>query len=204
MDQRTKPAPRLAPLPPDHSPELKETFEQYRKTLGFIPNSVLIMQRKPKMVKGLAQLLAAIWEPDGAVDRGFKRLVAHVASRSAGCQYCMAHTAGGALVFGVDEKKVSAVWDYPTSPLFTAGERAALDLALSAGAVPNAASDEMFTELKKYWSEEQIVELVGVIAAFGFLNRWNDTMATPLEDEPIEVGERLLAKRGWSVGKHAR
>ena len=204
MDQRTKPAPRLAPLPPDHSPELKETFEQYRKTLGFIPNSVLIMQRKPKMVKGLAQLLAAIWEPDGAVDRGFKRLVAHVASRSAGCQYCMAHTAGGALVFGVDEKKVAAVWDYPTSPLFTAGERAALDLALAAGAVPNAASDEMFTELKKYWSEEQIVELVGVIAAFGFLNRWNDTMATPLEDEPIEVGERLLAKRGWSVGKHAR
>jgi len=204
MDQRTKPAPRLAPLPPDHSPELKETFEQYRKTLGFIPNSVLIMQRKPKMVKGLAQLLAAIWEPDGAVDRGFKRLVAHVASRSAGCQYCMAHTAGGALVFGVDEKKVAAVWDYPTSPLFTAGERAALDLALAAGAVPNAASDEMFTELKKYWSEEQIVELVGVIAAFGFLNRWNDTMATPLEDEPIEVGERLLAKRGWSAGKHAR
>ena len=46
--------------------------------------------------------------------------------------------------------------------------------------------------------------IVGVIAAFGFLNRWNDTMATPLEDEPIEVGERLLAKRGWSAGKHAR
>jgi len=204
MDQRTRPAPRLAPLPPEHSPELKETFEQYRKTLGFIPNSVLIMQRKPKMVKGLAQLLAAIWEPDGAVDRGFKRLVAHVASRSAGCQYCMAHTAGGALLFGVDEARVAAIWDYPTSPLFSAGERVALDLALAAGAVPNAASDEMFTELKKHWSEEQIVEIVGVIAVFGFLNRWNDTMATPLEDEPIEVGERLLAKRGWSAGKHAR
>jgi alkylhydroperoxidase family enzyme len=81
--------PRASRRSPEHSPELKETFEQYRKTLGFIPNSVLIMQRKPKMVKGLAQLLAAIWEPDGAVDRGFKRLVAHVASRSAGCQYCM-------------------------------------------------------------------------------------------------------------------
>ena len=204
MDQRTKPAPRLKPLPAEHSPELKETFEQYRKTLGFVPNSVLIMQRKPKMVKGLAQLLASIWEPDGAVDRGFKRLLAHVASRSAGCQYCMAHTAGGALVFGVDEAKVAAVWDYPTSPLYTPSERAALDLALAAGAVPNAVSDEMFTELKKHWSEEQIVEIVGVIAVFGFLNRWNDTMATPLEDEPIEVGEKFLAPRGWSVGKHAR
>jgi len=141
MDQRVKPAPRLKPLPVDHVPDLKDTFEHYRKTLGFIPNSVLIMQRKPRMVKALAQLTAAIWEPHGAVDRGFKRLIAHVASRSAGCQYCMAHTAGGALVFGVDEAKVAAVWDYPTSPLFSAAERAALDLALAAGAVPNAVTD---------------------------------------------------------------
>jgi hypothetical protein len=48
------------------------------------------------------------------------------------------------------------------------------------------------------------VEIVGVIAVFGFLNRWNDTFATPLESEPIEVGERLLAPRGWSAEKHLR
>ncbi|MEX2128995.1 MAG: carboxymuconolactone decarboxylase family protein [Xanthobacteraceae bacterium] len=203
MDQHTRPRPRLTPLPPEHAPELSAAFEVYRKSLGFIPNSVLIMQRKPKMVQALAQLTASIWEPDGKVDRGFKRLIAHVASRTAGCQYCMAHTAGGALHFGVDEAKVAAVWDYQTSPLYSPAERAALDLAVAAGTVPNSATDEMFTELKKYWTEEQIVEIVGVIAVFGFLNRWNDTMATPLEEEPIEVGERLLASRGWSAGKHA-
>jgi alkylhydroperoxidase family enzyme len=95
------------------------------------------------------------------------------------------------------------VWDYQTSPLYSPAERAALDLAVAAGTVPNAATDEMFAELKKYWTEEQIVEIVGVIAVFGFLNRWNDTLATPLEDEPVEVGERLLSARGWQVGKHA-
>jgi uncharacterized peroxidase-related enzyme len=204
MDQRTKPTPRLAPLPPEHSPELKEAFDVYRKTLGFVPNSVLIMQRKPKMVKALAQLAAAIWEPDGKVDRGLKRLIAHVASRASGCQYCMAHTAGGAMVFGVDEKKVAAVWDYQTSPLYSAAERAALDVAVAAAQVPNAVTDEMFIALHKYWTDEQIVEIIGTISVFGFLNRWNDTMATPLEDEPIEVGEKLLASHGWSVGKHAR
>lgn len=36
----------------------------------------------------------------------------------------------------------------------------------------------------------------------GFLNRWNDTMATPLEEEPIEVGEKNLARSDWAVGKH--
>jgi len=89
----------------------------------------------------------------------------------------------------VEEQKLGAIWDYQTSPLFNAAECAALDLAVAGAAVPNAATDEMFIELKKHWSEDQIVEIVGVIAMFGFLNRWNDTLATPLEDEPIEVGE---------------
>ena len=97
MDQRTRPAPRLAPLPEDHTPELKEQFEKAKKTHGFVPNSQLTMQRRPRIAAAFAQLSAAVWAPDNLVDRGFKRLVAHVASRAAGCQYCMAHTAGGAL-----------------------------------------------------------------------------------------------------------
>jgi uncharacterized peroxidase-related enzyme len=189
-------------LPPEHSPELKAAFEVYRKSLGFVPNSMLIMQRKPKMVQAMAQLSAAMWDPAGEVERGFKRLIAHVASRAAGCQYCMAHTAGGALKLGVADDKLAAVWDYPASPLFTPAERVALDFALAAASVPNAVTDEMFVELKKHWSDGQIVEIVGVIAMFGFLNRWNDTLATPLEDEPIEVGEKFLAARGWSAEKH--
>lgn len=60
----------------------------------------------------------------------------------------------------------------------------------------------MFANLRRYWDEEQIIEIVGVIATFGFLNRWNDTLATPLEDEPIAIGERFLAPNGWNVGKH--
>ena len=204
MDQQVKTSARIAPLPSEHSPELREQFEAMRRNLGFVPNSILIMQRKPMLAKAFAQLTAAIWDPEGKVDRGFKRLIAHVASRAAGCQYCMAHTAGGALHFGVEDAKLAAVWDYQTSPLYSDAERAALDLAVAAASVPNAATDEMFVTLRKYWSEEQIVEIVGVIALFGFLNRWNDTLATPLEREPIAVGEKDLAAHGWSAGKHAR
>ena len=171
MDQPVKPAPRIAPLPVEHSPDLKESFEAMRR-IWAVPNSILIMQRVPRLARALAQL-TAIWHPEGKVDRGLKRLIAHVASRTAGCQYCMAHTAGGALHFGIDDRKLAAVWDYQVSPLYSAAERAALDLAVAAGAVPNAATDQMFLELRKHWTEEQIVEIVGVIAVFGF-NRWND------------------------------
>ena len=204
MDQRTRPAPRLAPLPPDYSPELTEQFEMSRKRMGFIPNSQLIMQRKPKMVKGFAALSAAVWDPEGKVDLKFKRLIAHVISRSAGCQYCMAHTAEGAHKLGVDDPKLDAVWDYQTSPLYSPAERAALDVAVAAGSVPNGVTDEMFKELQKHWTEEEIVEIIGVISIFGFLNRWNDTFATPLEDEPLHFGETHLASHGWSAGKHLR
>jgi uncharacterized peroxidase-related enzyme len=204
MDQRVKPTPRLAPLPPERTPELKDQFDAMRRNLGFVPNSILIMQRKPKLAKAFAQMTAAVWDPEGEVDRGFKRLIAHVSSRAAGCQYCMAHTAGGALHFGVEDRKLAAIWEYQTSSLFSEAERAALDLAVAGASVPNGATDEMFTRLRKHWSENQIVEIVAVIAMFGFLNRWNDTLATPLEDEPIAVGEKYLAAHGWDPGKHAR
>jgi uncharacterized peroxidase-related enzyme len=198
------PTPRLAPLPADHEPQLAESFQTYVRSLGFIPNSVLIMQRKPKLVKALAGLAAAIWDPDSEVDRGFKRLVAHVASRAAGCQYCMAHTAGGALHMGVDEQRLAAIWDYRTSPLFSPKERVALDVAMAAASVPNDVTDELFAQLRAHWGEGEIVEIVATIALFGFMNRWNDTMATPLEAEPVEVGEKFLSEHGWRVGKHAR
>lgn len=194
---------RLEPLDLNlHPDELKTAFDQYNKSLGFVPNSVLIMQRRPKMVKALAQLAAAVWDPESTVNLGFKRLISHVASRASGCQYCMAHTAGGALHLGVDPAKLEAIWEYSTSPLYSAAERVALDFSLAAAAVPNAVDDALFDQMKAYWTDDQIVEIAGVISLFGFMNRWNDTMATPLEQEPQKVGKQFLSAHGWSVGKH--
>ena len=116
----------------------------------------------------------------------------------------MAHTAGASLRLGVDEKKLDAVWEFRSSPLYTEAERAALEFAIAAASHPNAVTDEMFVEMKRHWTEGQIVEIAAVVAMFGFMNRWNDTMATPLEEEPVEVGEKHLASHGWSVGKHRR
>lgn len=203
-EARSLPKPRLAPEPVDARPELQGAFATYIRSLGFIPNSVLIMQRKPKLVQALAGLAAAVWDPESEVDRGFKRLVAHVASQAAGCQYCMAHTAGGALHLGVADEKVAAVWTYRDSPLYSEAERVALDLAMAAASVPNDVTDDMFARLREHWTDGQVVELVAVIALFGFMNRWNDTMATPLEAEPVQVGERFLAEHGWSPAKHER
>lgn len=87
MKQNARPDPRLAPLPEETTPALAGAFQTYMRVLGFVPNSVLIMQRKPKLVQALSQLAAATWDPESEVPIAFKRMLAHVASRAHGCHY---------------------------------------------------------------------------------------------------------------------
>ena len=193
---------RLKPLPVDANPELQDTLQTYKKYLGYVPNSVLIMQHRPKLVKALAQLASAVWDPASEVNLGFKRLIAYLASRTHGCNYSMAHAAEAAHRLGIDDAKLAAVCDYRTSPLYTEAERVALDFAVAAASQPNAVTDELFAKMKRHWTEAQIVEIAGAVALNGFLNRWNDTMAPALEAEPLEFGEKHLVKHGWKIGKH--
>lgn len=193
---------RIEPLPPETTPELKETFETYARYLGYPPNSVLIMQHKPKLVRALAQMAQAVWDKDSEVNLGFKRLVAYMASRTHGCNYSMAHAAEAAHRVGMDDAKLEAVIDYNTSPLFSAAERVALDYAVAAASQPNGVTGELMAKMKQHWTDAQIVEITGVIALNGFLNRWSDTLAVPLEPEPIAFGEKHLKRHGWRVGKH--
>lgn len=193
---------RLPPLPPEASPELADQFSSFLRTLGFVPNSVLTMQRQPSLVRAFVTLQNAIWGPDSQVDRGLKRLIAHVASHAAGDFYSMAHTASGALHFGVAAEKLHLIREFATSPLFSPAEKAALAVAQAAARAPSAVDDAMMVELRRHWSDAQVVEIVAAIATTGFVNRWNTTMATPLEDEPREVGEEHLARHGWTPGIH--
>lgn len=195
---------RLVPLPPETTPELKSHFDFFLGTLGFTPNSVLTMQRKPKLVQAFAQLNAAVMDPEGEVELGFRRLIGHVASQASGCLYCQAHTLLGAHNFGVTPEKLADLWQYANSPLYSDKEKLALDFALAAASQPNGVTDELFTQLQQHWSDSQIVEILGVVAMFGFLNRWNDSMATPLEAVPNAIAEKTAGERGWNAGKHLR
>jgi alkylhydroperoxidase family enzyme len=141
-------------------------------------------------------------DPAGPVDLGFLRLVAHFASRAAGCQYCEAHSLVAARIHGISREKLEAVWGYLDSPLYSEAERAALDFALAAGSVPNAVDEALMKRMREHWSEEQIVQILGAVCLYGFLNRWNDSMATDLEDAPREMGEAVLTPGGWTGGKH--
>jgi len=165
------------------SPDLQAVMASGKDIMGFTPNDGLIMARKPTMLKAFLALVQAIYEP-GLVSLELKKLVALMTSSVSGCQYCQAHTSFGALNAGVAPEKVAAIWEYQNHVLFSDNERVALDIAREAAMTPSGVTDAQFVALRSHFSDEQIVELVGVISLFGFLNRWNATLDTDLEPEP--------------------
>ena len=182
---------------------LLEKIQFFKGPLGVIPSSVKTMSYHPKIADAFTNLNIAVMECKGAVTPEFKRLIGYISSFSSGCLYCQAHTILGAERFGSSKKRLDEVWNYSNSSAFSDAEKAALDFAFAAASVPNKVTEKLVSQLKRYWNDNDIVEIMGVIALFGFLNRWNDSMGSALEDLPIEKGEKYLKEpTNWTSGKH--
>ena len=183
-----------------NDPEIIERFKHYKATRGFTPNSIRTMSRRPDIVKAFMRLNQVVLY-EGTVPEDLKMLVSLASSMASGCRYCQSHMSNLSSIYNVSDEKIAAVWELENTDLFTASERAAISLAIKAGSVPNHAAKEDFDELAKHFDEGQIVEIIASIALFGFLNRWNDTVATQLEELPKNRIQDALP--GWSEGKHA-
>ena len=195
--------PHLRPLDDEEIPhaDIVERFRHYEATRGFVPNSIRTMARRPDIVRAFMALNQAVLY-EGSVPTPLKMLIAVATSLAAGCRYCQSHMANLSSIWQVPDEKIAAIWELDRSAAFTPAEKAAIGLALKAGMVPNAASAEDFASLRAHFDDEQIVEIVATIALFGYLNRWNDTMATTLEPLPAQVAARAIGGAGWDPGKH--
>lgn len=194
--------PLVNPLPANHDLETRKLAEFFNETLGFCPNSVLTMQHRPSISKAFINLNMAVMENNGRVTSALKRLIGWVSSNAAGCRYCQAHTIRAAERYGAEQEQLDNIWDYKTHSSFSEAERIALDFSIAATMIPNAVDEKIKTELYKYWNEGEIVEMLGVISLFGYLNRWNDSMGTVIETGAIESAEKYLGKHDWQIGKH--
>ncbi len=194
--------PLIKPLSPETNPEVKKLAEFFSETLGFCPNSVLTMQIRPDIAKAFINLNMSVMENKGHVSSALKRMIAWVSSNASGCRYCQAHAIRAAERYGAEQDQLDNIWDYKTHDSFSDAERAALDFSIAASIIPNAVDKNIKKKLYQYWDEGDIVEMLGVISLFGYLNRWNDSMGTSLEDGATESGEKYLGKVGWNKGKH--
>ncbi len=194
---------RIEPVSKEDVPELAELIANLEGAFGFLPNDFMTMARKPSVLKAFVDLAIAINHPSGTVPRALKRCVSYIAAHTVGCQYCQAVTATFAAELGVPDEKVAAIWEYESSPLFDDAERAALNFAQAAASVPNMVSDDDFDRLRKFYDDEQIVEILFVVCQTAFFTRWNESLSTKLEDHVSAFAMEHLARSGWEPGKHA-
>ena len=194
--------PLVQPTQTTPDAELSALITLYEETLGFCPNSVLTMSHRPEIAKSFVALNKAVMDNHGRVTSALKRLIGYVSSHVAGCRYCQAHTIRAAERYGAEAEQMAHIWAFDTHPAFSPAERAALSFARAASLIPNAVDDDIKTALHAHWSEGEIVEIAGVVALFGYLNRWNDSMGTTLEAPAAESGRKWLDSDGWTSGKH--
>ena len=177
--------------------EFEELFNGVEAFMGYVPNAHLAMAERPELLTAFSNLAMTVFQSEG-IDMQTKQLIALASSLSSGCKYCQAHTSHGAERAGTKEKKIAEILNYSESDYYSDEERAVLDLAFASGRAPNESNAAHFNELKKYFSDDQIIDIVSVISMFGFLNRWNDTLGTKLEDVPKDFVEEKLKPLGWA------
>lgn len=194
--------PLVTPLDKNASAKAREMADFYQETLGFTPNSLFTMMHRPRIATAFLEMNQAVMENQGRVTSALKRLLAYLSSKTAGCRYCEAHAIRAAERYGSEQDKLDNIWEYKTYPAFSDAERAVFDFAIAASSVPNAVNDEIADNLRAHWDDGEIVEILGVTALFGYLNRWNDSMGTQLEEPAAADGVKYLEKLGWSRGKH--
>jgi len=182
------------------SKELKKLIKFYDETLGFCPNSVKTMFLRPEIAYSFIELNKAVMENKGQVSSKLKRMIGFVSSRVSGCNYCQAHTIRAAERYGASRDQLENIWDFRENKDFSKKEKIALEFSIAASSIPNGVDEDLSREIRKYWDDGEIVEMLGVISLFGFLNRWNDSMGTRIEEAADKSGKKYI--KGWDPQKH--
>ena len=195
--------PLVSPLDRNSTNQAKEMAAFYDKTLGFTPNSLFTMMHRPRIAKAFLEMNQAVMENKGSITSSMKREIAYLSSMTTGCRYCEAHAIRAAERYGSSKERLENIWEYKSNAAFSESDRAMFDLAIAASQLPNGVSEEIKTRAKKFFTDGEIVEILGVVALFGYLNRWNDSMGTELENPAVKSAEKILKAKGWEVGKHS-
>ncbi|MFK7804784.1 MAG: carboxymuconolactone decarboxylase family protein [Anaerolineae bacterium] len=159
------------------------------------------MDNWPELRTAFTHLVKTVQQERG-LPQQFKSELFTMASLASGCTHCQSHGAFRLNALGVETERIRAIWEYETSDLFTDAERAAFDLIRHAAIIPNASTPEHFENLRKHYSDTQIIEILAVNSLAAWLNRWNDTIATVTDQESVDWATENLSDLGWQAGKH--
>lgn len=164
---------RIRPLEGREAPVLLHVFNWLsRRMYGQEMAQTAIIAQNPRFLLGTLGLSIFSGGPS-KLDAHTRQLAMHLAAEINGCAWCLDFGAYSGERAGIPLEKLAAVGEYATSPLFTPAERAALAYADAMTQVGGHVPDDVFAELRRHYSEREIVELTVAVAAENFYNRAN-------------------------------
>ncbi len=161
--------------PEQASPEVKEIYET--KFKGKPNNLNKALAHRPGMLSNFPGFYANVGR---SLDRKLYEAVYLRTSLINGCRYCTQHHIVGARRAGLTPDQMKALKDGNYSG-FSEAEQLALRYAEKLTRTPDAASDADFVELKKHFSDEQIVDLHMLTGLANLTNRVTGPLGLEVE-----------------------
>ena len=167
---------QVNPLPKDKAAsEIRDIFETMEAKYGRVPNFFATMGHRPNVLKNFLPFYGAVTQ-EGTVEPRYKELAYLKASMLNGCRYCSRAHIAAAKKTGISKEEIDALQFYQGSDLFDEKDKATLLYSerITRGAA--GIREGTLEDLKKYYTEDQIVELTLVICVANFTNRFNDAL----------------------------
>ena len=183
----------------DISGELAQFYEAVTALLGRVPNFYRTISHAPWLTMLLLPFNASVqrqW-PGSRMSGRIKELVVIKTSHANGCRYCYAHNTALGQAAGITDDEIAALSsdDYLQSKTLSEQEKVAIQWAEAVTQNTAAKRDDLFARMKRLFTDAEIVELTMVSAMFNMINRLNDSLQVPIEQE-AEIG---LIKRSLNL-----
>ncbi|MEM8687965.1 MAG: carboxymuconolactone decarboxylase family protein [Pseudomonadota bacterium] len=186
--------PRVSEVGPENLPEdAREIFRRYVTEYGPFENQAKIFAHRPPALRHIMGLLLDLAD-EGVLPKRYLEIALVVVSKLNECKYCVAHHAPRLTAQGFEADATDKILEDQV-PGFDEVDMLVRNYAVEVTNNFQYMRDGIFDELKKHFSEEQIVELTLRIALCGFFNRFNDalqiSMENGVEEEMAELGAEL-------------
>ncbi len=159
----------------DASPELKEIYEQ--KLKGKPANAQKAMAHRPDMLKNFLAFYASVGR---SLDRKLYELIYIRVSFINGCNYCLQHHLASSKRAGVTPEDWAAL-NAGDHSRFSEKETAALFYTEKLTRTPGQIGDADFPELKKHFSDAEILDLHLLTGLANLTNRFTGPLGLELE-----------------------
>lgn len=180
------------------TPEIAAGFDKAFALRGNVPNMFRVMAHRPEIFTTMQAHFAAVLST-GTVSTKLKELIIVRTSQVNETPYCLASHTILARNLGWTDDQLSHLADWSTRDDFSPAEKAAIRLAETVTRDAHAVSDAQFAELRTFYSEGEIVELLCAIGLFNYFNRFNNALLM----EPTKPGEGGCAPEPANVASAA-